>query len=331
MATGDHGLTSRSAPALLGLFFLTLFLVSLPMWTSTYIHSFMIDLMTFAILAQSWNLFSGYTGYISLGHGVFFGVGIYAFALSVAKLGWSPYLAVLWGGVVAALLAVVFGLIFLWVRIKIAYFALITLGLSEIVRAVVQNTAALGGAQGTTTPLLPTPLLAYYYQMALTILVTLTAYLVKRSRLGLGLRAVHADEVAAEASGVNAFRHKFTVFVLSAVFSGLTGAMTVWFWSYTEPDQAFNIIVSFNMLIMPLFGGVGTVPGPLVGAAVMGVASELLSTRFPFVHATFFGLVVILMVIFWPGGIIQIAAQVRSALRGRARGGVVGATRTEET
>ena len=319
MAPRSHSMTSGTAPKLLGSGLIILLLVVLPRFTSTYIHSFLIDLMTFVILAQSWNLFSGYTGYISLGHGAFFGVGIYGFALSISKLSWPPLLALLGGGVVAVVLAFLFGIVFLQVRIKIAYFALITLGLSEIMRAFIQNTPGLGGAQGTTTPLIPTPLLAYYYLLVLTVLVTLTAYLVKRSRLGLGLRAISADELAAEASGVNAFRHKFAVFLLSALFPGLVGAINVWFWSYTEPDQAFNIIVSFNMVIMTLLGGVGTVAGPLVGALVMGVVSELLSTTFPFLHAIIFGLLIILVVIFWPGGVLQVTEQLRAAFRERGR------------
>ena len=330
MAPGDRRLNARALLTLLSLALLLLLLLLLPLRTSSYMHSFLIDLMTFAILAQSWNLFSGTTGYLSLGHGVFFGVGVYAFALSVSKLGWPPIPALLCGGVVAVVVAALFGSLFLWVRIKIAYFALITLGLSEIVRAIIQNTPALGGAQGTTTPLLPTPLLAYYYQLVLTVAVTLVAYLVKRSRLGLGLRAIHADELAAMASGVHAFRHKFAVLLLSAVFPGLSGAMTVWFWSYTEPDQAFSLIVSFNMVIMSFFGGVGTVSGPLVGAAVMGVVSEILSTRFPFLHAILFGLLVILIIIFWPGGILQVAARLRAHARSRSAIGSAGESTREK-
>jgi branched-chain amino acid transport system permease protein len=315
MAAGHRRLTLGAALALPGPALLVLLLL-LPLWSSTYIHSFMIDLMTYAVLAQSWNLFSGYTGYLSLGHGVFFGVGVYAFALGISKGGWPPPLALAAGGTLAVLLAAAFGSLFLWVRIKIAYFALLTLGLSEIVRAIIQNTPALGGAQGTTTPMLPTPLVAYYFQLFLTVAVTLVAYLVRRSRLGLGLRAIHADELAAMASGVHAFRHKFLVLLLSALFPGLAGAMTVWFWSYTEPDQAFNLIVSFNMVIMSFFGGVGTVAGPLVGASAMGVVSELLSTRFPFLHGTLFGLLVILIIIFWPGGVLQVAGRFRAAFSG---------------
>jgi len=301
---------AKGLPALLAAVLVVAALSVLPRWTSAYVHSFVIALLTFVILAESWNLFSGFTGYISLGHGVFFGVGVYAFALT-AKMHVPMPVALLSGGVFAAALAALFGAIFLRVKIKIAYFALITLGLNEIVARVIENNAILGGAQGTTTPLLPNPLIAYYYLLVLAVVMVIVAYLVQHSKLGLGLRAIRADEVAAEVSGVNAFHHKFAVFLLSAVFPGLTGAMNVWYWSYTEPDTAFNIVRSFEMIIMTLFGGVGTIVGPVVGATVMGVLAEILSTSFPFLHAMIFGLLVVLIVVFRPGGLLEFARRVR--------------------
>ena len=138
-------------------------------------------------------------------------------------------------------------------------------------------------------------------------------------RWGYGLKAILADEVAAEMTGVHTVAHKLAMFVASAVFIGLTGAMIAWNWSYVDPYMAFDLAVSFDMLVMAMFGGFGTVAGPVLGAVVMSVVKEVLSTSLPHFHPIIFGVLVIVLIIWCPGGIIQAFDAARAKLRTWAR------------
>jgi branched-chain amino acid transport system permease protein len=311
----------KPAPAMVSLLALIGLLAALPLWISQYHVSLFVTVFMYVALAGSWNLFSGMTGYVSLGHGLFFGIGAYAFAVATAALNLPPTLGLALGVIVPGLIAFVVGLVLLTSRIRIAYFAVVMLGLNEITKTIVANTKSIGSSYGLTLPPLPNRLLAYYVLLGLAVAVTTFAYCIQRMRWGYGLKAILADEVAAEMIGVHTAAHKVAMFVVSAIFIGIAGAMIAWNWSYVDPYMAFDLAISFDMLVMAMFGGFGTVAGPVLGAIVMSVLKEILSTSLPHFHPIIFGVLVIVLMIWCPGGIIQAYDAARAKLRTWARPG----------
>jgi len=298
-------------------------LILLPAWGSAYAVSFLVSTFMYVALAGSWNLFSGMTGYASLGQGLFFGIGAYAFAVSTVLLSWPPVAGIVLAALVSGIGAVFLGFVLLTTRIRVAYFAIVMLGFNEITKTVVANIKAIGSSSGLTIPPLPSNLIAYYFLLGLAVAVTAISYLIKRSQWGLGLKAILADEVAAEVTGVGTVSHKMVMFILSAILTGLTGSMIAWYWSYIDPYMAFDLGVSFDMVVMAIFGGVGTVMGPVLGAVIMSVVKEALSTSIPQFHTIIFGALVLALIMWCPGGLMQAVDVLRRRLK-RDAGPVVG-------
>ena len=291
-------------------------LAALPRWISAYHVSLLMTVCMYVALAGAWNLFSGMTGYVSLGHGLFFGIGGYSFAIATAVFQLPPVVGLALGVVVPGLLGVAIGLVLLTTHIRIAYFAVVMLGLNEITKTIVANVKSIGSSYGLTVPSLPNRYLGYYVLLGIAVAVTSFAYAVQRSRWGYGLRAILADEVAAETTGIGTVAHKLAMFVASAVFIGMTGAMVCWNWSYIDPYMAFDLTVSFDMLVMAMFGGFGTVAGPVLGAVAMSLVKEVLSTAMPHFQPIVFGVLVIALILWCPGGMVQAFEAARSKLRG---------------
>lgn len=298
-------------------------LFALPSWGSAYAISFLVSMFMYVVLAGSWNLFSGMTGYASLGQGLFFGLGAYAFGVSTVLLNLHPAAGIALAAVVSGTGAVLLGFVLLTTRIRVAYFAIVMLGFNEVAKTVVANIKAIGSSSGLTIPPLSSNFIAYYFLLVLAVGVTAMAYVIKRTRWGLGLKAILADEVAAEVTGVGTVAHKMVMFVLSAIPIGLAGSMIAWYWSYIDPYMAFDLAVSFDMVVMAIFGGVGTVMGPVLGAVIMSVVKEGLSTSIPQFHTIVFGVLVLVLIIWCPGGVIQVVNALRRRLKGPAAGGTV--------
>jgi branched-chain amino acid transport system permease protein len=294
---------------------LTALLAVLPPWMSPYNVSMLLTIFMYVALAGSWNLFSGMTGYVSLGHGLFFGIGAYSFAVATAVFNLPAVMGLVLAVVVPGIAGFVIGLALLTTRIRIAYFAVVMLGLNEITKTIVANMKSIGSSYGLTLPGLPNRYVTYYILLALAAVVTAVAYFVQQSRWGYGLKALLADEVAAEMTGVHTVAHKLAMFVLSAIFIGLTGAVIAWNWSYVDPYMAFDLTVSFDMLVMAMFGGFGTVAGPVLGATLMSLVKEVLSTSWPNFQPIIFGVLVIILILWCPGGIIQAFEVAQAKLR----------------
>jgi branched-chain amino acid transport system permease protein len=301
-------------------------LVAAPAIAGEYARSFLLILFMYIAMALSWNMLSGYTGYLSFGQGVFFGIGAYTFAVLVTKFDVPLPVAFVLAGVAPALVAAGLGLVFMRVRIRVAYFSLATLGLNEIVKTVVTGADWVGGNNGMTLPAPPSPWLLYYLSLGTAFLALAVAAWIDRSTFGLGLRAILQDEEAAEATGVPTFHCKLLVFVLSAVFPGLMGAIIGWHWSYIDPNMAFDLSISFDMAVMTLFGGIGTLWGPIVGAVVMGGLGEELGVYLPNLHGLVYGLLVFAMVVLAPGGIMQLGQHLRRLVH-RRRGLIAASAR----
>ncbi len=293
-------------------------LLALPLWVSAYYVSFFVALFMAVTLATSWNLFSGMTGYVSLGQGIFFGIGAYTFAVSQVVFELPPAIGFLLSAAVPALLATVIGYVLLSTRMRIAYFAVIMLGLNEISKTIVANTKSVGSSYGLSLPPLSNGYFAYYFLFGLASTAILFSYALQKSRWGYGLKAILTDEIAAEVTGISTVAHKLAMFVASSVFIGLTGAIIAWNWSYVDPYLAFDLSVSFNMLVMAVFGGFGTVIGPVLGAIAMTLVGELLSTNLPAFHTIIFGVLVIILIIWCPGGLVQAFGIIRDKWTGRS-------------
>ena len=259
-------------------------------------------------LAGSWNLISGLTGYVSFGHVAFFGAGAYAGAILVASAGWPWPLAALAGGAAAVVLAVVIG--YPCLRLKGPYFAIAMLGLNEVLRALVSYFEGLtGGGNGLSLPTLDASVPIYYVMGVLATVVTAMSWLIVTSRFGLRLMTIREDEVAAEAMGIDTFHHKLAALLLSAVGPGVAGALMARDQGYIEPISVFPLAITVTMIVMALFGGKGTVFGPVLGAAALFVAQEIVWARYPYVHPLLFGAIIVGVVLLMPRGVLGLLQQ----------------------
>lgn len=264
-------------------------------------------------LASSLNILLGYTGYVSFGHIVFFGIGGYVGFYLISVQDWSLYLAMLAGGLVAALVAFLLGKAIL--RLRGAYFALATIGVNEATRAFINNFDLFGGPIGMRMNFqvyqsyggpLPALQLTFYLMAAVTLIVVIVSYLVKTSKFGLGLLAIREDEDAAEVIGVVAPNAKTWAYVLSAFFPGIIGVIFFFKNGSIEPLPGFPLHLSIEMIVMVMLGGQGTVLGPIIGAfGYQRLRSFLVvSPIFKNIQLAVAGVALLLVVLFVPAGII---------------------------
>jgi branched-chain amino acid transport system permease protein len=254
-------------------------------------------------LAGSWNLISGLTGYVSFGHVAFYGAGAYTGAILITSAGWSWPLAALAGGVGAGVLALLIG--YPCLRLKGPYFAIAMLGLNEVLRALVSYFEGLtGGGSGLSLPTADATRPIYYVMGVLALVITTATYLIVTSRFGLRLMTIREDEIAAEAMGIDTFHHKLVAFLLSAVGPGIAGALTARDQGYIEPISVFPLAVTVTMIVMVLFGGKGTVWGPVLGAVALFVIQELVWAHYPYVHPLLFGAIIVAVVLLMPRGVL---------------------------
>jgi branched-chain amino acid transport system permease protein len=291
-------------PALLAGLGLALVLLALyPMVATGYGIRFMLQLFMWVALAQSWNLISGLTGYVSFGHVAFFGTGAYAAGILVTAHGWHWVPASLAGGVAAVILALVIG--YPCLRLKGPYFAIAMLGLNEVMRVVVSYFEGLtGGGLGLSLPTLYASVQIYYAMGLAALAVTGLAHLIITSRVGLRLMTIREDEVAAEAMGIDTARYKLSAFLLSAFVPGVVGGFFARDQGYIEPTSVFPLVTTITMIVMALFGGTGTIWGPVLGAVALFVFEELVWARFLFLHQILFGAVIVIVVLLMPRGIL---------------------------
>ncbi len=267
----------------------------------------------YIILAANLNLMIGYTGYVNFGSIVFFGLGGYLTLWLVGGHHWGLYPAVLLAGAVTSLLAFLLGIGVL--RLRGAYFALATIGINEAVKDFVANFDPWGGAEGIFLPFtafkamggpgkaLWTVYLLIVLVMGLSLLV---AYLVKRSKFGLGLFAIREDEDAAMVLGVKAPLFKTLVYSLSAFLPAVAGGLYFFKNGSIIPDEAFNLHLSIEAIVMVMLGGQGTVTGAAVGAALYERLRGLLLTipGLSNFHLVIAGVLLLLIILFAPGGLM---------------------------
>lgn len=265
------------------------------------------------VLASSLNILLGYTGYVSFGHIVFYGLGAYVGFYLISVQGMPLPVAMLAGGIVPGVAAFLLGKAIL--RLRGAYFALATIGINEAARAFIRNFDPFGGPiglqlnfqvynqyGGAATALWT----IYYLAIGLTILVLIVSYYVKSSKFGLGLVAIRENEDAAEVMGVVAPSVKTWAYVISAVFPGIMGVLFFFKNGNILPGDAFRLHLSIEMIVMVMLGGAGTVLGPLLGGAgyqrLRGTL--LVSPIFRNIQLVVAGVLLLLIILFVPEGIV---------------------------
>ena len=269
--------------------------------------------LMFIGLASSLNILMGYTGYVNFGHIVFFGLGGYFGFYLLSAWNWPVYLAALAGGVLSAVIAYIIGAAVL--RLRGAYFALATIGVNEAARAFVSNFEPFGGSTGLYVNFSAYDRYggagqALWFTFILLWLVALAvivvSYLVKRSRFGLGLSAIREDEDTAMVMGVKAPQDKTKAFMISAFFPGLIGTLYFFKNGNVEPDDAFRFQMSLEILVMVMLGGKGLLFGPILGAFAYERLRGYLITSpiFKDLHLALSGLILLLIVLFVPGGVV---------------------------
>jgi branched-chain amino acid transport system permease protein len=279
-----------------------------PLVATGYGIRFMLQLFMWVALAQSWNLISGLTGYVSFGHVAFFGTGAYAAAILVTTHGWHWVPASSMGGVAAVVLALIIG--YPCLRLKGPYFAIAMLGLNEVMRVLVSYFEGLtGGGLGISLPILYASVQIYYGMGLAAIVVTAAVYLIITSRFGLRLMTIREDEIAAEAMGIDTARYKLYAFLLSAFIPGVVGGLFARDQGYIEPISVFPLLTTITMIVMALFGGKGTIWGPVLGAVMLFVFQEFVWARFLYLHQILFGAIIVFVVLLMPRGILGVLQQ----------------------
>jgi branched-chain amino acid transport system permease protein len=277
-----------------------LVLATIPLYVNPYLVILLTTVLMYIALTLSWAIFSGPTRYISLASAAFFGVGAYNSAVMGQVLP-LPFVIV-FGGLVSFILALLMG--FLTLRLRGMYFIIFTFGVSELMRHfLLWWETNMKGTVGRFVVSVDYPAV-YYIMLAIFAVTLLTASLIKRSKFGLALRSIGEHEEAALHIGINVTFLKTITFAVSAFFMGAAGATMATRWTYIDPSIAFNPLFSFMPVLMAIFGGITRLYGPILGATIFALIEEILITRFPYYYMLFFGIILIVVILFLPNGLV---------------------------
>jgi branched-chain amino acid transport system permease protein len=266
---------------------LAIILGVLPIFIDTYLMHIFIQIFFFTYLSCSWNIIGGFVGQLSLGHALFFGIGAYTSTILFVRMGISPWIGMFAGGALSAATAYLIGQFIFRYRIRGVFFSMVTLAFAEIAGIVAGQIRFLGGSEGILIPLKKTSFWTYqfadkepyYYTILIMMLLVLwVSYLLKNSKYYSYFAAIRADEEAANALGVNAKKYKTMALCISGFFTALVGTFFAQYYMFIEPLTTFGVMVSVDMIIRPIIGGVGTVLGPVIGSFIMTPLGEGIRT-----------------------------------------------------
>jgi branched-chain amino acid transport system permease protein len=275
------------------------------------------NFLLYIIIAVSWTLFTGTTGYISLATAAFYGLGIYAAALFYPAVGNSLPLivVVLIAGAASFVLAFIIGAITL--RLKGIYFAMFTFGLVLLLKEVIFYwEIVIEGTRGRIVALESNET-AYYYLLVIFIITMLVSYFIRRSKYGLALQSIGENEEAAAHTGVNVTMTKILTFAISAVFMGAVGVVMATKTTYVDPNTAFNPMMSFSPALMAIFGGMGNIYGPVFGAVIFTYLQEILQTGdLKNYYMLIFGAILIATILYLPNGLMGLVQKIWIRIKG---------------
>ena len=260
----------------------------------------------FVTLAVSWNMVGGYAGQVSFGYAAFFGTAAYTTAILWSRYQWEPVLTLPLAGLAAVIVALLVGLPCF--RLLGPYFSIATIGVGEASRVLALNLDQLtGGASGLNLPLsVPSKSWFYWSGLLLALVAVSVSGWMRASRLGLGLFALRMDQDAAESLGLNSTAYKNVAHCLSAFFVGVAAGLYVVYFSYVHPNQVFGFDLSIGMVLMGVIGGVGTLWGPVLGAAIYYPVRQLILSQSNLVafNLLVYGGLLIAIILFEPGGLL---------------------------
>jgi branched-chain amino acid transport system permease protein len=275
---------------------------------SSYVMHILIIVIMWSVIGMAWNLLSGYCGQVSFGHAAFFGTGAYTAGMLYSKLGISGW----WGLPVSIVVVSVFALVigYICLRLRGPFFALATLSMGVILRIVAENMVGFtGGDLGIMIRERTWVEKTWYYYIILLI-AGVTFVVVKKvieSKLGYYFVAIREDQDAAESLGIDTTRYKTVALVLSAVLTGFAGVFYTNYMGYIDPKVVFALHdISIVAIMVVMVGGVATYWGPAVGAVIMVLLAEMIRSipTLGTAHQTFFGILLIVIIIFLPNGIV---------------------------
>jgi branched-chain amino acid transport system permease protein len=282
-------------------------LATVPLYAPPYSITVMGGIFMYTVLAVSWNVFCAPTNYLSLATAAFFGIGVYTSA--ILKELPLPVVIIIAGSLSFSLGLFVGGIT---LRLRGMYFAILTFGLSELFRRVmIWYESNITRTVGRWLPL-QTPVTIYYYMLVLLAITLLTAYLITRSKFGLALQSIGQNEEASAHIGINVNMVKIIFFAITCFFMGAAGAIMATRWSYVDPSLAFDPFRTFWVIIMVLLGGMrSTIYGPILGAIVVTLLSDVILVDFPRYTALLFGIILIVVILFLPNGLMGILQRIR--------------------
>lgn len=285
-----------------------------------YLIHIVLYTLCYVTMASGWNIIGGFTGYISLGHNVFFAVGGYFAGMILARYGISTIVMAPIAGLVCAALGYLIGLITL--RVRGPSFIISSLALVMIFRIFFENWHFVGGAAGVSLPTndlsVETAKFPYYYAfLAMAVFAVWASYKIKHSKFGLGLRAISKDEIKAESAGIDTRLYKVLAFAISAFFVGMAGAVWGEYLTYIRPNIFLVILISVNMVLMCIIGGKGTIAGPVIGAVLIVAFNEFFVATLgaSAINILATGVIMALTLMFFPLGLVGTLAKHRKLPR----------------
>lgn len=297
---------------------------------SDFWMNFLVLVLFFGYLGQSWNILAGYTGQFSFGHAAFFGTGAYVSAILQLKFGVNPWIGLALSAAGGGLVGAFIGSLSFRYGLRGAYFALVTLAFAEVLRVLSNSADITGGGLGLMVPLnyglgnlqFPDKTGYYYVILVMTAGSLVFAWYLERSRFGARLMAVRENEDAAKALGVNVFRYKLMAITCAGIMAGMGGTFYVQYFYYLDPTIAFGPAKSIEMLLMTIVGGMGTVFGPLVGSVVLHLVGDLtrqILADAPGLNLVFYGVLLIVILRYLPNGLIGEAKALQNRWRAARR------------
>ena len=284
-------------------FGLTGWALAIPGFGSDFVVSMALTCLMYVALSSSWGLFCGSTRYLSLATSAFFGVGAYTSALMLESAGWVESIAL--GSLVATAVAVLMGAAVL--HLRGTYFAVLTFGMTELIRhAITYFEKSVTGTVGRVLAVVPERDTVYLTVLALASATVLLSIAIRRTRFGLALVGIGADEQRAQTLGVNTRLVKIAGFAFTAAVAGAVGAAMSVRWTYIDPQTVFNPFIGFQTVLIALIGGATTLWGPLIAAVVFSLLAETLRLAAPQVYMMTLGLLLILSVLYLPGGLASL-------------------------
>jgi len=292
-------------------------LMALPLFLDNYALGIFVMIFFWAYVGQSWNVLTGYTGHISLGHALYLGIGAYATTYLAQTFGLTPWVGMFAAGSIAVAIALFLGFLGFRFGIRGVYFVILTIAFAEITRLVVSHIEALGSFTGIFLDFKPSfynfqfrgNIPYYYISLGFMVASLIAVRIIEVSKVGRFIVAIREDEEAAQALGVNTFKYNMIAIAISAFMTSLAGAFYANYIYYLHPNSLFGMSMSIELILRPIVGGLGTLFGPVIGSLILTPLSEISRAYFAKgglegLHLILYGILAILVVLFMPKGII---------------------------